>query len=163
MSLLLQAPIKYEPHQTHRFMLKFPTDIGIQTWSLKSCDVPKIDVKSSEIHFLNTSVDVASSYKWKEMNITLYDYIAPSTTQGLIEWLRLHAESVSGRMGYAVGYKKNLILEKLDPTGVRVSEWELINCMIVGSASFGSNFDYSSPGVQELSFTIQPERCILSF
>ena len=163
MSLLLQSPIKYEPHQTHRFMLKFPTDIGIQTWQLKSVGVPSVDIKSSEINFINTSVDVASSYKWQQMDITLYDYIAPSTTQGLIEWLRLHAESVTGRMGYAVGYKKNLILEKLDPTGVRVQEWDLINCMLVGTVDFGSSFDYSSPGVQEIKFTIQPERCILSF
>jgi hypothetical protein len=42
-----------------------------------------------------------------------------------MEWVRLCAESVTGRMGYAAGYKKNVDLEMLDPTGVVVEKWIL--------------------------------------
>ena len=162
--LLLKSPIKYEPHQVNRWVLRFPTDISIQTWQLKSVTAPSNDITTSEISFLNTSVDVASKYKWGEMSVVVIDYIAPSTGQGLVEWLRLHAESVSGRMGYAVGYKKTISLERLDPTGVVVQEWSLINCMLKGKVDFGSNgLDYSGTGVSELSFTLQPERCILLY
>ena len=42
-----------------------------------------------------------------------------------MEWVRLTAESVTGRMGYAAGYKKDLDLEMLDPTGVAVEKWIL--------------------------------------
>ena len=42
-----------------------------------------------------------------------------------MEWVRLTLESVTGRMGYAAGYKKDLDLEMLDPTGVAVEKWIL--------------------------------------
>ena len=44
--------------------------------------------------------------------------------QALMEWFRLHAESVSGRMGYASGYKKDIELEMLDPTGVVIEKMD---------------------------------------
>jgi hypothetical protein len=46
-----------------------------------------------------------------------------------MEWVRLHAESVTGRMGYAAGYKKDVDLEMLDPTGVAVEKWILQGCI----------------------------------
>jgi hypothetical protein len=63
-------------------------------------------------------------------------------------------------MGYAVGYKKNLVLKALDPTGVEVEKWTLIGCMIT-NASFGDN-DYGADDLQEVTITLQPDRCILA-
>ena len=95
------------------------------------------------------------------MTIKFRDPIGPSAAQALMEWVRLHAESVTGRMGYAAGYKKNLDLEMLDPTGVVVEKWILQGCLITG-ADFGA-LSYASDALAEISVTIQPDRCILVY
>ena len=77
-----------------------------------------------------------------------------------MEWVRLHAESITGRMGYAAGYKKDIILYSLDPTGVEVEKWTLEQCQIV-SIDFGDN-DYSSDDLTNITLEIQPWRCILN-
>ena len=78
-----------------------------------------------------------------------------------MEWVRLHAESVTGRMGYAAGYKQDLTLEMLDPTGVAVEKWILIGCLIT-KASFGE-VGYSGDDLATIDVTIQPDRCILVY
>jgi hypothetical protein len=40
------------------------------------------------------------------------------TASQFMEWVRLHSESITGRQGYAAGYKRPVELEMLDPTGV---------------------------------------------
>lgn len=160
--LLLQAPLKYEPKTTNRWVLRFPADIGIQTWALKSCGSPKIEFETADMDFINTTTYVNTHYKWKPMDITLRDFIAPSSTEGLMEWIRLHAESVTGRMGYTIGCAKTIELESLDPTGVVTESWRCENCIIVGEVDFGT-FDYTTKEVRELKFTIQPQKCIHLF
>jgi hypothetical protein len=161
--LLLQSPLKAEPKKQNRWLLRFPTDVGIQTWACKSVAAPKMNITKNEMKFLNTSTYVNGSYTWQQMAITVRDFIAPSTSQGLIEWVRLHAESVTGRMGYNVGSSKSLTLELLDPTGVKISEWLCQNCILVEDIDFGGSLDYANDDVLELSFTIQPQYCILLY
>ena len=62
--------------------------------------------------------------------------------------------------GYAVGYKKNLVLKALDPTGVEVEKWTLIGCMIT-NAAFG-DFDYGADDLAEVTITLQPDICLLN-
>jgi hypothetical protein len=162
-NLLLTSPLQAEPKKQNRWLLRFPTDVGIQTWACKSVDAPKMAITTNEMRFLNTSTFVNGSYKWSAMNVTVRDFVAPSTSQGLIEWLRLHAESVTGRMGYNVGSAKNITLEVLDPTGVRISEWLCVNCILTETIDFGSSFDYANDDVLELKFQIQPQYCVLLY
>jgi hypothetical protein len=81
---------------------------------------PKYTSDETEIPFLNTSTYVVGRFKWESISVTFRDPIGPSATQALMEWVRLHSESVTGRQGYAAGYKKDIELEMLDPTGVVV-------------------------------------------
>ena len=78
-----------------------------------------------------------------------------------MEWVRLHSESITGRQGYAAGYKRDLELEMLDPTGVVVQKWILKNCMIT-DANFG-NLSYSDDEVSQITMTIQPDYCVLCY
>ena len=77
-----------------------------------------------------------------------------------MEWVRLHAESVTGRMGYAAGYKKDIDLEMLDPTGVVVEKW------ILKTFLTDVNFDslgYTDDGLATITATLRPDRCILVY
>jgi hypothetical protein len=78
-----------------------------------------------------------------------------------MEWIRLHSESVTGRQGYAAGYKKDVELEMLDPTGVVIEKWILQGAMIT-SANFG-DLDYSSSDIADISTTLRFDRAISVF
>ena len=64
-------------------------------------------------------------------------------------------------MGYAAGYKKDVILEMLDPTGVAVEKWILQNCSIT-AADFG-DVKYDTADISTVKITLQPDRCILVY
>lgn len=159
--LLLKMPVEYEPLRKNRFLLRFPSDLGVQEWWVESASRPNITMKETEIEFLNTSTWVVGRYTWETINITLRDPIGPSASQAVMEWVRLHSESVTGRQGYAVAYKRDLILEMLDPTGTAVSQWILKNCQ-VNSANFGE-LGYGDDSLATIQLQIRPQYCILSF
>ena len=159
--LLIKAPVEYEPLRKNRFLLRFPSDLGIQEWWVSSASRPTITQQETEIPFLNTSTYVVGKYTWDPINVTLRDPIGPSASQAIMEWVRLHSESVTGRQGYAAGYKRDLILEMLDPTGTAVSLWVLKNCMVV-SASF-DELSYDDDGLSSITLQIRPQYCILAY
>ena len=78
-----------------------------------------------------------------------------------MEWVRLHSESVTGRQGYAAGYKKDIELELLDPTGVVIEKWILQGTMLT-NVGFG-DLDYSSSDIADISATLRFDRAIHVF
>ena len=53
--LLMKMPIPYEPKKKNRFILRFPSSLGINEWYVESTSRPNISIGSVEIPFLNTS------------------------------------------------------------------------------------------------------------
>ena len=129
--MLRGIPFEYEPKRNNRFYAEFSDELGIQTWKIQKFKKPSLKINSVEIQYMNETQYVAGKYKWDTMSIALIDTIGPSTSQQIMEWVRLHAESLSGRMGYASGYKKNITLKALDPTGVEIDKWFLEQCQII--------------------------------
>ena len=159
--LLMKMPVPYEPKRKNRFILTFPSSLGINSWYVESTSRPQISINPTEIPFLNTSTYVAGRFTWNTINVTFRDPIGPSAAQALMEWVRLHAESVTGRMGYAAGYKKDIDLEMLDPTGVAVEKW-----ILQGTFLTDVNFDtlgYSDDNLATITATLRPDRCILVY
>lgn len=159
--LLIKMPLEYEPLRKNRFLLRFPSDLGIQEWWVSNASRPTITMGETEIPFINTSTWVVGRYIWEQINVTLRDPIGPSASQAIMEWVRLSSESVTGRQGYAVSYKRDLVLEMLDPTGVAISQWILKNCFIVSAA--GGDLSYDDDGLSTWDLTIRPDYCILSY
>ena len=159
--LLMKMPIPYEPKRQNRFILRFPSSLGINEWFVESTSRPHIMIGATEIQFLNTSTFVAGRFNWQTINVTFRDPIGPSASQALMEWVRLHAESVTGRMGYAAGYKKNVDLEMLDPTGVVVEKWILEGTFLTGYD--GGSLSYSTDGLAKVTSSMRMDRCILVY
>jgi hypothetical protein len=160
-NLLMSMPVPYEPKKQNRFILRFPSPLGIQEWFVKSASRPSMTINEVEIPFLNTSTYVAGRFNWESIDVTFRDPIGPSAMQALMEWIRLHAESVTGRMGYASGYKKNLELELLDPIGVVVEKWILEGAFL--TKIDGGSLDYSADDIAEISVTVRFDRAIHLF
>ena len=159
--LLMKMPIPYEPKRANRFIMRFPSTLGINEWFVETAKRPSIKITSTAIPFLNTSTYVAGRFEWNEIAVTFRDPIGPSASQALMEWVRLCAESVTGRMGYAAGYKKNVDLEMLDPTGVVVEKWILEGCFLT-SADFGA-LGYDSDKLATITTELRMDRCILVY
>ena len=159
--LLMNMPLKFEPLRTNRWVVRFPSDLGISEWMLKSAARPKINQSEKEIQFINTSTWVVGRYTWDSLNLTFRDAIAPSTSQALMEQIRLSTEYVTGRQGYAAGYKRDLELEMHDPTGVCMQKWILKNCFIT-NCDFGS-LDYGDDELADCTATIRMDYAILAY
>ena len=79
----------------------------------------------TEIPFLNTSTYVVGRYNWETIQVTLRDPIGPSASQAVMEWVRLHSESVTGRQGYAAGYKRDNRTRNARPHGSSCIEMDI--------------------------------------
>ena len=114
-----------------------------------------------EVPFLNTSTYVLGRFTWETIDVTFRDAIGPSTTQAIMEWVRLGSESITGRQGYAAGYKRDIYLEMLDPTGVVVEKWEMQGTMLT-TVNFG-DLGMDDDGIAEVTGTLRFDRAILLF
>ena len=159
--LLTKLGYQYEPLRKNRWLMRFPSDLGISEWMLASASRPNIKQSSTEIQFLNTSRYVAGRYTWQPIQVTFRDPVGPSAPQALMEWVRLCSESITGRQGYAMGYKRDIELEMLDPTGVCVQKWILKGAWI-SDCNF-NGLDYSQDGLADITATIVVDYCILAF
>jgi hypothetical protein len=158
--LLMKMPIPYEPKRKNRFIMSF-NDLGINEWYVESTSRPSLTINSTPIDFLNTKTYVAGKYEWGEISVTFRDPIGPSASQALMEWVRLHAESVTGRMGYAAGYKRDIFLSLLDPTGVVIEKWVLKNTFLTKVDFQG--LSYSEDGLVTIQASLRPDYCVLLY
>jgi hypothetical protein len=159
--LLTKMPNPFEPKRKNRWLIRFPSELGIQEWWLASAARPSISQNEVEIPFLNTSTWVLGRFTWEPISITLRDPIGPSAAQAVMEWIRLGSESITGRQGYASGYKRQLFVEMLDPTGVVVEKWMLDGAMIT-NANFG-DLSMDDDSLSDITIDVRFDRAILLF
>ena len=148
----------FEPKLKNRFIMQID---GINAYMIKTSKRPSIEAEEVPLEHMNVTRYVKGKSRWQPLDITLYDPVVPSAAQQVIEWVRLHHESVTGRDGYADFYKKNITFNLLDPVGAVVEEWELKGAYIQ-SANFGDlAFDTSDP--VEITLTLIYDYAILKF
>lgn len=160
-NLLFNAPVIFEPLRKNRFIFQFPSDTGIQSWWVSTSALPSINQKPVELAFFNTSTWVLGRYLWDDLIITFRQFIGPSTSQAIMEWVRLESESVTGRQGYAAGYKRNVVINMTDPTGVAVQKWVLINAFPT-TVNFGE-LGYETDDVATVEMTLKYDYAILVY
>ena len=149
----------FEPKQKNRFILYVD---GIPSYQIKGMGAVTLTQGTVALNHINVQRFVKSKSTWNPISMTLFDPITPSGAQAVMEWVRLHHESVTGRDGYSDFYKKDLTLNVLGPVGDIVSEW-IIKGALITSADFGDfNWDTEN-AAQEISLEVQPDYCILNF
>ena len=149
----------FEPKQANRFIMYVD---GIPSYQIKAMGAVSLTQGSVALNHINVQRFVKGKTTWNTIQMTLFDPITPSGAQAVMEWVRLHHESVTGRDGYSDFYKKDLTMNVLGPVGDIVSEW-IIKGALITDATFGDyNWDTESTAV-ELQITVQPDYCILNF
>lgn len=159
LSVTDMLPNKFEPKRGYRWVLAIE---GIDSFLVTSTKRPDVSMGSQEIKFINSYRMISDGkIKWGSISVDLHDPIAPSGAQQVMEWVRTHYESVSGRAGYADFYKRDLQLKMLDPIGTVVELWD-IKGAIITSANFGS-LSYDGSDLMKVSLTLEVDNCVLQF
>ena len=149
LSVTDMLPNKFEPKRKFRWVFAIE---GIDAFLLKTAARPTINTAAQEISFMNSTRFIAGKTKFDAISCTLHDPIAPSGAQQVMEWVRTHFESVSGRSGYADFYKRDCQLKLLDPVGTVVELWDLKGCFLESAAFVYLVYCAEDPA--EISLTI---------
>ena len=148
----------YEPKMSNRFIMNIE---GIPAFLVKTTGRPNITLNEVELNHINVKRYVKGRAEWQQLTVTLYDPIVPSGAQAVMEWVRLHHESVTGRDGYSDFYKKDITFNVLGPVGDKVEEWTLKGAFIQ-AANF-SDMDYSATNVSDISLVLRYDYAISQF
>ena len=148
----------FEPKLKNRFIMQID---GINAYLIKAMARPSMESDEVTLEHMNVTRYVKGKSRWQTIDITLYDPVVPSASQQVIEWIRLHHESVTGRDGYADFYKKNITFNLVGPVGDVGEEWELVGAYIA-SANFG-DLDFTASEPVEITLTLRYDYAILQF
>ena len=148
----------FEPKLQNRFIMFID---GIPAYLIKSIQRPNITFGEVVLDHINVKRKVKGKSDWSPINCTLYDPVTPSGAQAVMEWVRLHHESVTGRDGYSDFYKKEIRFNTLGPVGDVVEEW-ICKGAYLTNAEFGSG-DWSSSEPMMISLTIAMDYAILNY
>ena len=148
----------FEPKTQNRFIMYIE---GIPAFTIKAMSRPIIQFDEVVLEHINIKRYLKGKGAWQPLEITLYDPIVPSASQAVMEWVRQHHESVTGRQGYSDFYKKDITFNLLGPVGDIVEEWTLKGAFIQ-SANFG-DLDYGTSDPVEIAVTLQYDYAILQF
>ena len=149
----------FEPKTANRFVMEID---GIPAFLVKTMQRPSINFETITLDHINVKRYVKGKAAWQPINVTLYDPIVPSGAQAVMEWVRLHHESVTGRDGYSDFYKKDVVINVLGPVGDVVSEWVLKGAFIK-TATF-PEFNWSTENTAvELQMALGIDYAVLNF
>jgi len=149
----------FEPKQPNRFIMYID---GIPSFMVKGVGAVSLTQGSVKLNHINVSRYVKGKTEWNTIQFTLFDPITPSGAQSVMEWVRLHHESVTGRDGYSDFYKKDLTFNVIGPVGDVVSEW-IIKGALITEATFGDYGYDATDAAVEIQMTVQPDYCILNY
>jgi hypothetical protein len=149
----------FEPKQANRFILYMD---GVPSYLVKGVNAVTVSQGEVVLNHINVYRKVKGKTTWGDIQMTLFDPVTPSGAQSVMEWVRLHHESVTGRDGYSDFYKKDLVLDVLGPVGDVVSEW-IIKGAFIKEANFGDyNWDTENQAVN-ITMTVGMDYCVLNF
>ncbi len=149
----------FEPKQANRFILYME---GIPSFIIKGVSAVSLTQGEVVLNHINVLRKVKGKTVWNDVTMTLFDPITPSGAQAVMEWVRLHHESVTGRDGYSDFYKKDLKVDVLGPVGDVVSEW-ILKGAFVKEATFGDyNWDTENEAKQ-IELTLGIDYAVLNF
>jgi hypothetical protein len=159
LSVSEMLPNKFEPKRQFRWVFAIE---GIDSFLMKTSARPQMNFQELAIPFINSYRYISGRMQFQTMSISLYDPIAPSGAQQVMEWLRTHYESVSGRAGYADFYKRDIQLKMLDPIGTVVELWDIKGAMIT-VANFQTLTYENESAPTTIDLTIRYDNCVLQY
>jgi hypothetical protein len=148
----------FEPKRKFRWILQID---GLDGFVMKTAVRPQAVFEETVIDYVNAKRYVSGKMAWSPMAIKMHDPVAPSAAQKIMDWLRLNYEPLTGRMGYATFYKKDISLKLLDPQGTVCELWDVKGAW-AQDINWG-DLDYATSDNVEIAFTLRFDNATLQF
>ena len=148
----------YEPKMANRFIMYIE---GIPAYLIKAASRPSLDQGEVILDHINVERKLKGKSRWQDVTVTLYDPVVPSGAQAVMEWVRLHHESLTGRDGYSTQYKKDITFHSLSPTGEKIEEWTLKGAFILDT-NFGQ-MDWGTEESVQIEMTLKYDYAVLEY
>lgn len=148
----------FEPKRKFRWLLQID---GIDAFVMKTAARPQMTFEETVIDYVNTKRYLSGKGAWNPIAVTMHDPVAPSAAMKIMDWLRLNYEPLTGRMGYAAIYKKDITLKLLDPQGTVVELWDIRGAW-PQDVNFG-DLDFASSDAAEITFTLRFDNATLQY
>jgi hypothetical protein len=145
-----QAAYSWEPKKSNHFIMLIS---GIPAFLIKSSAKPSLSNGEVTVDHINIQRYFKGKTVWNTISVTMYDAIVPSGAQAVMDWVRDHHESATGRDGYKTHYAREIKLQQLSPLGEVIEEWLLHNTFITES-NFGT-LDWSTEDVVNIEMTLR--------
>jgi hypothetical protein len=151
-------PNQFQPKSSNQWIMMIE---GLDAFVLKTATRPKMKTEEVPIPWMNSTRYVAGKTTFEPAEVTLFDPVAPSAAQQVMEWVRLCFEVVSGRAGYADFYKRDIQLKLVDPVGTVVELWDVKGAFLT-DIDFGE-LTYEEQKPLEIKLTIRYDVAVLQF
>jgi hypothetical protein len=155
---IFNTAYSWEPKKAHQFIMYID---DIPAYLIKASAKPSLTNGEIALDHINVKRYVKGKTQWNTISVTLYDAIVPSGAQSVMEWVRLHHESATGRDGYSSFYKKLIRINQLSPLGEVIEEW-ILNGAFITESNFGS-LDWGSEEVVNIEMTLRYDWAFLNF
>ena len=146
---LFNQAFNWEPKYSNRFIMYID---DIPSYLIKAAARPSMTNGEIVLDHMNIDRKVKGKSRWNDISITLYDPIVPSGAQAVMDWVRKHHESLTGRDGYSSDYKKQITFNSLSPTGEFIEEWTLNGAFILDT-NFGQ-MDWSKNMMEKMMMEV---------
>ena len=145
-----------EMMKDNMFVVRFPEDMGMQEWTVRSCQRPSVSVLFSD----DENDRKIIGYKYNPIKMTLVHPIGKygtKTNKKIMEWFMSHINHVFSADEPDGG--RDIYIEMLDICGCIVEKWLLSDCVVI-SADFGE-CDYNKDRMSTTTIKLLPRHCVL--
>ena len=145
-----------EPKRQFRWILALK---GIDAYTCRSFGRPSGGFSEVPIDYINIRRFISGKWQPSDLELTLWDPIAPSAAQKVNEWVRLNYEISTGRAGYFAFYSTDFDLKLLDPPGGVAETWKIVGAW-PKAIDFGT-LNYASDELVECRLTLRFNQAFL--
>ena len=149
---LFTSAFSWEPKYANRFIMQI-AGTNIPAYLIKASARPTITNGEIVLDHINIDRKVKGKSRWSDLAITLYDPITSEGAQAVMEWIRLHHESLTGRDGYSSDYKRDIEFYALSAMGEKIENWTLKGTFI-SDANFGQ-MDWGTEEAMTIELTLK--------
>jgi hypothetical protein len=157
---LFNSAFSWEPKYANRFIMQL-AGTNIPAYLVKAAARPTIANGEIVLDHINIDRKVKGKSRWSDVSITVYDPITTEGAQAVMEWIRFHHESITGRDGYSSDYKRDIEFYALSALGEKIENWSLKGAFI-SDANFGQ-MDWGTEEAMTIELTLKFDYAVLQY
>lgn len=155
-------PFNGQPTPTANVRVMSAAEIADLELSLSTASRPNVGIGEVEFHRLNEKYYYpAGKAEYQPMEIAFYDTIGLNAGKFVYDWFRAVFDYKTGAVGYKKAFVAEGILVMLDPKGVAIERWNLVNCWPT-TVNF-NELSYEDTAAAMVNVTIRYDRAIPQF